>query len=87
MLKLLNTYIQLNSRKVQTKSAKITKNQIAESVENTRIAFCKLNEDLAQTASMDVQAEIETLQNVLEIDGLLNDNGLQMPPSRVKEKV
>ncbi len=77
-LKLLNVYIYLNNKKVQNKAIKELKVEIANTIGKVKYAFCRLNDNIIEQTTMDIEAEIEALKNILAIDGLSPDN-LQMP--------
>ena len=84
-LKLCNLYIDLQSKRVETKTVKDLKDQIAKSIVNARCAFANFNENLMQQASIDIEAEVKTFENILTIDGLLGRQELVMPEVQ-KEK-
>ena len=84
-LKLCNLYIDLQSKRVETKTVKEMKEQIAKSIANARCAFANFNENLMQQASIDIEAEVKTFENILTIDGLLGRHELVMPEVQ-KEK-
>ncbi|MFA0814622.1 MAG: hypothetical protein ACC608_02410 [Anaerofustis sp.] len=84
-LKLCNLYIDLQGKRVETKTVRELKDQIAKSIANARCAFTNFNDNLMQQASIDIEAEIKTFESILTIDGLLNRHELVMP-EKAKEK-
>lgn len=77
-LKLLNKYIEYNNKKIQTKNVKELKTKLANMIGKIKYAFCRLNDNIIELTSMDVEAEIKALESILAIDGLSPDT-LQMP--------
>ena len=79
VLKLLNRYIELDSRRVQSKAVTDAKTAIAVSVDDAKHAFAKLNEELLSQTSVDTEAEIDAFKSLLAIDGLSGKNEMVMP--------
>ncbi len=86
VLKLLNRYIELDGRKVQSASVLDAKAQIAASVADAKRAFAQLNEELFSQASVDTEAEIAAFRSLLAIDGLSGDEGMKIPSLDDEEK-
>ena len=84
-LKLCNLYIDLQKKHVETSTIKDLKSQIAKSISNAKNAFANFNDNLMQQASVDIEAEIETFERILTIDGLLGRREIILP-TREKEK-
>ncbi len=85
-LKLLNMYIDLNDKHMQTVEIEAIKNKIAQSISDTKRAFVRLNGELFKQESLDIEAEIVTLERVLSIDGLLNKAELNIPSTNNNAK-
>ena len=84
VIKLLNRYIELDSRRIQSKSVTDAKTAIAVSVDDAKHAFAKLNDELLSQTSVDTEAEIDAFKSLLAIDGLSGKNEMVMP--KVDEK-
>lgn len=78
-LKLLNIYIDLDDKHMQTAEIDTIKSKIAESISDTKRAFVRLNDELFKQESLDIEAEIITLNRLLSIGGLLNKVELNIP--------
>jgi hypothetical protein len=73
-------YISICKKKrVKTDQVRKLKNQIGDSIANAKRAFANLNDDIMQQSSLDIEAEIETFERILTIDGLLNQQEIVMP--------
>lgn len=81
-LKMINLYLELESRKVQTKSVLDAKTELAASIGNAKNAFAKLNDELFDQTSLDTGAEIDAFKSLLEIDGLTENYQMKMPPKK-----
>ena len=84
-LKLSNLYIEHEARHVQTEEVAELKVQIAKSISNAKNAFANLNDNLLRNSSLDIEAEIESFDRILTIDGLLGRREIILP-TREKEK-
>ncbi|MFA0814620.1 MAG: 5-bromo-4-chloroindolyl phosphate hydrolysis family protein [Anaerofustis sp.] len=85
-LKLCNLYIDLDSKRMQTKDVENLKDQIANSIDNAKCAFSNFNDNLIRQSSIDIEAEIKTFNDVLAIDGLLNRQEMVMPKQTKKKE-
>ncbi len=88
MLKLCNLYIELDAKQVQTQKVLGLKEQIGASIANIRCAFANFNDNLINRASIDIEAEIQSFEELLTIDGLLGRRELVLPEKTAeKDKV
>lgn len=70
LLKLLQTYIELDKKTVQTRQIVETKDKIAESIKNIKCAFTMLYDNFTSATTLNVESEIEALMTVMSLDGL-----------------
>ncbi len=86
MLKLCNLYIELDAKQVQTQKVLGLKEQIGASIANIRCAFANFNDNLINRASIDIEAEIQSFEELLTIDGLLGKRQFTMPEKKEQEE-
>lgn len=77
-LKLLNIYIELDDKHMHTVEIEAIKTKIEQSISDTKRAFVRLNSELFKQESLDIEAEIITLNRLLSIDGLFNEVELKV---------
>ena len=70
-LKLCNLYIDLEAKHIQTEDVQVLKEQIAKSIINAKEAFANFHDTIFRQSSIDIEAEIESFERILTIDGLL----------------
>ncbi len=78
-LNLANKYLSIENEFSGKEDIKDQKQKIVEAVSKAKKAFLKFNEDLFRKSSYDIEAEIETFERILTIDGLLGTNELKLP--------
>jgi hypothetical protein len=74
-VKLLETYVQYDQKKVQTANIAQTKAKIKEMLEKLLEAFYQLHDSLYQYEAMDVMNEISAMESILSSEGLISDKG------------
>lgn len=75
LINLLNQYLSLPQEKKNDAQSEVLRIEIAKAKD----AFLKLNDDLLQQISFEIQAEIDTLDSILSVDGLLNSQEMVLP--------
>ncbi|MFA0814617.1 MAG: hypothetical protein ACC608_02385 [Anaerofustis sp.] len=78
-LRLCNLYLDMDGKRNQTDEVKRLKEQIGKSIENAKYAFSNLNDNLIRQSSIDIEAEIQSFESILTIDGLLSNQEMVMP--------
>lgn len=79
MEKMLSAYTALDEDNLATKEADALRVQVKLSVSNLKQAFSKIYTDMNKPALMDISSEITALNNVMNLDGLIDKDGMEKP--------